>query len=259
MMTSDWLPHQVLTNERQALLSKVPPYDLTIEAPAAFAPGGSGGVGGGGGDGGGGGCCGDETAMTTGGEHEGKRSPKVRTKDAKRAEKARADADQEIESLRARAVQAEAHVAELQRQLRAKASRLRQLGGGAHAGGVAGEAPSLKIAAPSAGRVGGGAGGDRASDAAGGGGGGTAEEGRAVVGLQRELEAKNAEIAEMKTQLAVLKDMVRARQADARTMEMQNARLRRKVQGGGGGGGGSGGGPNSPARPTNVMEQLPSE
>jgi hypothetical protein len=52
---------------------------------------------------------------------------------------------------------------------------------------------------------------------------------------------------------------VRARQADARTMEMQNARLRRKVQGGGGGGGGSGGGPNSPARPTNVMEQLPSE
>jgi hypothetical protein len=35
MMTSDWLPHQVLTNERQALLSKVPPYDLTIEAPAS--------------------------------------------------------------------------------------------------------------------------------------------------------------------------------------------------------------------------------
>ena len=263
-MTSDWLPHQVLTNERQTLLSKVPPYDLTIEAPAAFALGGSGGVGGGGG---GGGSGGDETAMTTGGEHESKRSPKARTKDAQRGaqrgEKARADADQELESLRARAVQAEAHVAELQRQLRAKASRLRQLGGGAQAGGVGGEAPSLKIAALSAGRAGGGAGGgaggDRASDAAGAGGGGTAEEGRSVVGLQRELEAKNAEIAEMKTQLAVLKDMVRARQADARTMEMQNARLRRKVQGGGGGGGGSGGGPNSPARPTNVMEQLPGE
>ena len=59
----------------------------------------------------------------------------------------------------------------------------------------------------------------------------------------------------MTTQLNLLKDMVRARKADARTKELQNAQLRRKVRTD------PGGSPNaSPgARAPNVMERLPAD
>lgn len=49
-----------------------------------------------------------------------------------------------------------------------------------------------------------------------------------------QLDAKNSQLAEMTTQLNLLKDMVRARKADVRTKDIQNqqikSQLRRKVR-----------------------------
>ena len=274
---------KLLQAERETLLTRVQPASLSIQPPAAFAShaaaehahgaaegdgDGDGGVlggssadvvGAGGHDGAstsgeaaGGGAAGGggETSMTSG-ESEGKSaeayyreqiatleaqlaerdeqlsSSRKMSKDKAKAERAKAEADKasidEADSLRARAVAAEAHVAELQRQLRSKANRLKQLS----AAGAAGASSPPK---------------ER--------GGAAADEGRSAA-LQKELAAKNAELAEMSTQLNLLKDMVRARKADARTKDIQNQQLRRKV----------GSNPvGSPARPpANVMEQLPSD
>jgi len=57
----------------------------------------------------------------------------------------------------------------------------------------------------------------------------SAAEASKVARLQSELSSKAAELEEKEKQLLVLKDMVRSRQADTRTKEMQNVQLRRRA------------------------------
>ena len=133
-----------------------------------------------------------------------------REAEAERLKAANADLEAQLkaktgeDSLRARAVAAEAQVNELQRQLRQKASRLKALSGAK--GGAASPAKA---------------------DGSGGGAGGAEADRHAA--LKAELAAKNAEIAEMTTQLSLLKDMVRSKKSEARTKDMQGG-ARRKMR-----------------------------
>mmetsp|Transcript_52320 Transcript_52320/g.154424 ORF Transcript_52320/g.154424 Transcript_52320/m.154424 type:complete len:129 (-) Transcript_52320:314-700(-) len=108
--------------------------------------------------------------------------------------------------MRARAAAAESEVAELQRQLRGKASELRGIAtknGAADGGG----GPST----------------DRRR---GGGGKGAAK----LAALQSELAQKQQQIEEMDEQLQLLKGMVRGQRAETRSKEIQNVALRKKVR-----------------------------
>ena len=155
---------------------------------------------------------GGEPTSATSGAAEGE-SPRAATlerelsearDELQRSRKAQAQGRDETDSLRARAVAAEAQVNELQRQLRQKASRLKALSGAK--GGAASPAKA---------------------DSSGGGAGGAEADRHAA--LKAELAAKNAEIAEMTTQLSLLKDMVRSKKSEARTKDMQGG-ARRKMR-----------------------------
>ena len=136
----------------------------------------------------------------------------------------------EADGLRARAATAEGKVSELERKLRQQVARLRQLSQAQQSQTAGAAAASLSPLSKS----------DRgpASSQRAKGGGGDAGGADRVASLQAELAAKQKEMEAKDQELSLLKEMVRARKADARTRELkQEVSARRSGRQGGGGGG----------------------
>jgi len=111
--------------------------------------------------------------------------------------------EQECDGLARRAERAEAQLASMQRKLKTVGTRIGGVGGGG--GGVVGGGGGL---------VGVGMGPGGGGGAGGGGDGG---------------EALRAQLGELEEQNQMLKQMVRSQKAEARTKELQNAQLRKRV------------------------------
>ena len=143
---------------------------------------------------------------------------------------------EEADTMRARAVTAEGRVGDLERKLRQQVARLRQIsqqqkdGEGGSGGARSGDRASSKQGG-SGGPMGAVGLGGSGSSAKGNGPGSENAANERVTALQAELAQKQKEVEAKDMELAMLKDMVRARKSDQRTKELKGeVHQRRRIR-----------------------------